>query len=82
MTKHVAPWNLKPGQKLLQIGLHGERRFNEILSIRKSRGYFTGKSIWEVKTNDLLFPNSSFHAARGGLKLQKAEILIEKKKKE
>ena len=79
-TKLVCPWNLKVGQKLIQIDLDGARRANKILSIKKTQGWFTGRSLWCVVTDDYLFPFTNFfHAASrsGALKLQKAEILVD-----
>ena len=70
-TKQVAPWNLKVGQKLKQ-----NYRFNTITSIEKTRGIFTGKAMWVVKTDALMFEAQSiFHAKGTRLPLQKATIL-------
>ena len=77
-TKLVCPWNLKVGQKLIQVNIDGERRAHKIISIKKRRGYFTGKSIWHVVTDGSMFPWDNFHASNGkSLKLQKAEIVVD-----
>ena len=77
-TKLVAPWNLKVGQKLIQYGFHSNQlESHTILSILKTKGYFTGKSIWRVTTDDQSFPISNFHAKLGNLECQKAEIVVD-----
>jgi len=72
-TKQIAPWKLKVGQKLLQSG----GRFNTIKSIVKSTGVFTGKAVWTVTTDALLFEaETKFHAKLNLLPYQKATILV------
>ena len=77
-TKLVCPWNLKVGQKLIQYGFHSnQKEASTILSIQKTKGCFTGKSMWSVITDVQSFPNSTFHAKLGNLKCEKAEIVVD-----
>jgi len=64
-------------QKLITVGLDGERRAAKIISIKKTKGYFTGKSIWCIMTDSELFPMCNFHAKLGHLNTQKAEIIVD-----
>jgi len=76
-TKEVMPWNLKVGQKLVQCaGFNQPQRGFEILEIEKGVGYFTGDSIWRVKTNNPFWDSSTFHGKSRNYPPQKAKIMI------
>ena len=84
-TKKIKPWNLREGDKIVLETLprdmvrDGAPRAYEVTGILKTRGFFTGASLWKVKYADgqcpLGFSVVQFHGKTGNLPAEKVTIL-------
>lgn len=85
-TKKIMPWNLREGDKIVvetlprDMARDGAPRAYEVTGILKTRGVFTGGTLWKVKYADgqcpLGFSVIQFHGKKGNLPTEKATILI------
>jgi hypothetical protein len=79
-TKQIAPWNLKPGMRVV-IHLYSFAQSFHVQHVAKFRSRFTGQSCWRVRFTDELsslgYGVTHYHAKIGNLPLEKVTIAID-----
>jgi hypothetical protein len=85
-TKRIKPWNLREGDRIVietlprDMARDGAPRDYEVTGILKTRGVFTGGTLWKVKYADGQSPFGfsviQFHGKKNNLPSESVTILI------